>query len=634
MRHFFIVSLLLQTLVISAQEYAVSKIDPALLMNANAVIRSESYEVEVKAVDKMILKTRRAVTVFNKYGDHHPRPGNVYDNDSKIKKQQVVIYDKDGKEVRKIKKRDFEDRSLVSSNDLYSDNRLRFFDYTPIQYPYTLVYESEVHASSTIFIRSWEPISSFLVSVENSEYKLLNSANIPFRFEERNFEGLEIEKKNTQFDLHYIIKDLPAYRRENLSPDLNNFSPLLLVALNEFSLMGVKGKASNWKEFGQWQYENLLKGNNVLPQSTIKKIENLTAGVEDNLEKARIIYDYVQNNTRYISVQLGIGGWEPMPAAEVDKLGYGDCKALTNYTMALLETQGIPSNYAVIYGGEPKNIDPEFASMQGNHVILNLPDKEGDVWLECTSQTKPFDYMGDFTDNRNVLLVKPEGGEIISTTKYSTEENVQEVSGLIQLNPEGGFSAKINRKSAGVPYGNIYEIDRMKQKDQILYYKGACGNLRNLEIENVEFLDNRREKEFTEIIAFSGERLASKAGNRLLLPVNFLLPETVDLPRNENRKLPLEIKRGKLYKDYFEFRLPENFSIEAIPGPVTIEKDFGSYSLAVVIEEKDAAKVLKVERNYRLNEGRWEAREYENYRSFMNKIKALNNQKAVLISTN
>ncbi len=55
----------------------------------------------------------------------------------------------------------------------------------------------------------------------------------------------------------------------------------------------------------------------------------------------------MQDKTRYISVQIGIGGWKPMLADDVNKLGYGDCKGLTNYTKALLEAVDVPSYYTL-----------------------------------------------------------------------------------------------------------------------------------------------------------------------------------------------------------------------------------------------------------------------------------------------
>ncbi len=74
-------------------------------------------------------------------------------------------------------------------------------------------------------------------------------------------------------------------------------------------------------------------------------------------------------------------------------------KDLTNYTKALLDLVGVTSYYSHIDANsdEPVSFENDFASLeQGNHVILNIPNKDKDVWLECTSQTMPFGFLGDF----------------------------------------------------------------------------------------------------------------------------------------------------------------------------------------------------------------------------------------------
>jgi transglutaminase-like putative cysteine protease len=136
------------------------------------------------------------------------------------------------------------------------------------------------------------------------------------------------------------------------------------------------------REFGKWMHDQLLTGTEAVPQSTKEDVIRLTQGIDSNLEKARIVYQYIQDRTRYISIQIGIGGWKPMSAMEVDQLGYGDCKGLTNYTKSLMEIAGVDAYYTVVYGGkEIIDLDSEFSSLQGNHVILTLPtDGEPYFW--------------------------------------------------------------------------------------------------------------------------------------------------------------------------------------------------------------------------------------------------------------
>ncbi len=617
----------------SAQEknLSIDGIPPNLLANANAVIRNEVITVEVKAVNEMLVSTSRTVTVFNKYGDGAIAAGSFYDKSTKIKDQKATVYDAAGVEIKKFKQKDFKDVSAVSSNDLYSDNRIEYLDYTPQKYPYTVVYEGVTVSESTVFLQPWTPVRTYYVSVENSRYNFINPKNIPFRQEERNFEDLQIEKNTITGGFSYTLKNLSSYKREYLAPELENFSPQLVIALNEFSLVGVGGKATNWQDFGKWQYTNLLAGKNVIPEGTKAKLNNLTAGAKNNREKAEIIYNFVQENTRYISVQLGIGGWEPMLPEDVDRLGYGDCKALTNYTKALLETQGIESFYAVVHAGtEGKDISKDFASMQGNHVILNIPEEGEDIWLECTSQTTPFNYLGDFTDNRNVVLIKPEGGQIVRTKKYEYFENLQETFGEIVLEEAGNFKASVKRNSSGVNYGDIYHLMRLTEEKKTLHYKEEWGGFQNLSVNQIVHNNDRKNRIFSENLKIQGDKLATKAGSRILLPINFFAAETFSTPRSNDRKLPLELKRGFTYRDTYKYILPSGYETESIPESEKLENEFGSYSIQVNSLDENGKKILEVVREYIIFDGLWPAESYDTFRNFMNKINSLNNQKAVL----
>ena len=119
--------------------------------------------------------------------------------------------------------------------------------------------------------------------------------------------------------------------------------------------------------------DKLLSGTQELPEEVKTEITELTKDASSPIEKAKIVYNYMQNKTRYISIQVGIGGWKPMLAEDVDRLGYGDCKGLSNYTKALLDYVGVTSYYTVVYGGSDiRDIDSDFSSLQGNHAILSI----------------------------------------------------------------------------------------------------------------------------------------------------------------------------------------------------------------------------------------------------------------------
>ena len=133
-------------------------------------------------------------------------------------------------------------------------------------------------------------------------------------------------------------------------------------------------------------------------------------------------YEYVQSKTRYVSIQEGIGGLQPFPASIVDKYGYGDCKALSNYTVALLQEVGVKSFYTKIRAGEGEpDLLLDFPAQQTNHVVVAIPNDKDTIWLECTSQTNPFGYTGSFTGDRYALMITEEGGKIARTPSFSAK---------------------------------------------------------------------------------------------------------------------------------------------------------------------------------------------------------------------
>jgi len=40
-------------------------------------------------------------------------------------------------------------------------------------------------------------------------------------------------------------------------------------------------------------------------------------------------------------------------------------------------------------------------------MILYVPIANQDIWLECTSQKRPFAEIGSFTDDRDALIITP-----------------------------------------------------------------------------------------------------------------------------------------------------------------------------------------------------------------------------------
>ena len=600
------------------REYASLLIPSSLKENANAVVRDNSIEITIGGVDRMLVKKREVVTVLNKLGKVDARIVEGYDNDTKITNLSAIIYDAFGNQIKKYKERDFIDVSAVSGGTLYSDSRVKYVDYTPISYPYTLVFESEYKTSTTGFIPSWFPINGYHISVEKSKFLLKNPKGIKWRRKETNFEGFDIDKISSDTETSYLAKNEKALKYEENSTSYRDMLPKATVALNRFSLKGILGNYSNWKEFGFWMNSKLLNGRNSLEESTKIKIKNLVKGVENPIERAKIVYQFMQNKTRYISVQVGIGGWEPIAANQVDKMGYGDCKGLTNYTKSLMDVAGVESYYTIVYADEKRDIDKEFSSIQGNHIILNIPNKGNDVWLECTSQTMPFGFLGDFTDDRDVLVVMPEGGVIKRTTRYKDIENFQKTAATVQLKKDGSLTATLKRVSKGLQYDDKQGLISLTEEDLIKRYKSNVWSYNNnLEVNSVAIENDKDKVVFTEDLSVSIKNYAAINQGEYLFRVNIFNKIGYVPKRYRTRKLPLKISQGYKDIDALIIKLPDGYSLNNLPETKELSTEFGTYKITFT-KVDDAT--FKYQKSMVIKEGVYPKEEYKLYRSFRRSI--------------
>jgi len=615
------------TFISSAQEnYSIANLTAELIEKSNSVIIQQDIRVIMDDYDDMTIHEDKIMTILNEKGMSALDAYASYDKSTKIRNLKVTVYNALGSEIKTFKERDFMDVSAVSSVSLYTDDRVKYLEYTPASYPVTIHFEKETKTSNTAFIKSFTPYTNYYQSIKSSTFRIDNNSEIVLRFSENGFmEGVSIENENPNL-LTYSVSNLPSISREVYSPSFETFTPKVMFALQTFELEGEKGEVSNWQEFGLWQHENLLKGLDELPESTISEIKLLTQNFETTIEKDKAIYEYVQNNTRYISVQIGLGGWKPISAEEVDDKKYGDCKGLTNYTKALLNLVDIESNYCVVYSGpEIQDISEDFASLQGDHVILNIPqENEEDIWLECTSQDIPFNFLGTFTDDRKVLAVKPSGGEILRTPAYSEKENYQKTTAEINI-IEKAITADVKIKTRGKQYYNRYSLGGENEKDVNSHYLSYWDNLKEMTLISHEFSNNKEDVTFFEKVKLKADNYVKIYGNDLILDVNPFNKFQVNLPNYKVRQTPFNVSRGFVDEDEFTFNL-ENLTIDTELKDISLDSEFGLYQLSFELKDN----TLIVKRYFRLNKNNYQKSDYEKFVEFFSQISKYDNTKLSL----
>lgn len=602
--------------------------------NADAVIRQYEMQVHLLSRDRMDIRVKRLITVLNPSGNRHVNAVVGYDTSRKIRHLQARVFDALGNEVETIKERDFRDVSAVDGATLYSDSRIRYLEYTPVHYPYTLEFTYETSSPNTAILPSWYPVDDYRLSVQKSHYKI-TYASPELRPEcmERNLGGFEVQQSNAEGIIAYTATNIEALQEEAMSPAFIKRVPAVKARMLQFEYEGYAGRVGDWQAMGQWIYSHLLKGQDVLPETTRVKAQAMVQGLTDPLEKAKVIYEYVQKNTRYISVQVGIGGIKPVPAMEVDKVKYGDCKGLSNYTRALLQAVGVDAYYCHVEAGKDKvDFYESFADLaQGNHAILAIPDQDGYAWIDCTSQTLPFGFLGDFTDDRRVLMVTPDGGSLVRTPAYLDEQNSLQTQASCTLDPEGSLSGEVSLLSRGIQYDAHLAVESTGREERKRYYASYWPYLNNLKLAASHLENNREAVLFKEEVSLEAANYASRSGTLMLFRPNAFnrfdqIPE-----RHKTRMQPLEVQRGFLDEAHLSIQLPETYRLEALPQTTELHTAFGEYRMEASYD--NGSHRLMYKRKLLIRSGVFPKEDYEAYRGFLREIASADNAQVVLLKS-
>lgn len=598
--------------------------------NSNSVVLEEVMDIDARNIRKMKITTRRVVAVLNKLGIGDTRAYEFYNENSRIKKIEAEVYDAFGNRTARFKKKDFLDASRSGEN-MYADSRIMYLDYTPTSYPYIMVFESEIETGDSALIPDYHLLYGYAESVQKSEMTIHYNLESKVRFQGKNLEGHAISISETPGKLTIQAENIPAFRHEEHSPPESDIFPYVLLTFDSFQLKNVMASVSNWQDFGLWMDRALLADVNEIPEKTIAEVHRLIENETTQEAKARKIYQYVQDKVRYVSIQIGIGGWKPMPASDVDKLGYGDCKALTNYTKALLDAVGIPSYYTIVYAGETQqDIDEDFASLQGNHVILGIPDGENITWLECTSQKTPYGYIGSFTDDRNVIMITPQGGKLIRTKSYEAEENTQITHAKVEINSAGEVRTAFESTSNGLQYGEKYLLEKRKESEIDTYYKNRWSHINGFIIGEYEFLNNRENIQFTEILTMNLPIYTTSVGEDFLFAPNVFNRISEVPPQYTNRKQKLKINRGYIDEDFISIEISPEMRVEKLPDSVSIEKPFGTYNMSLF---KVTDTYISYHRKLHLKKGEYSPEDYESFRLFLREVSQADRLKILLTKT-
>lgn len=395
----------------------------------------------------------------------------------------------------------------------------------------------------------------------------------------------------------WVLSDVGAIKPEyNMPPRAGVVGQMIVSLLPQGG--GQNKGFVDWNDMGRWE-DRLAQGRRDASAEIKQKVAALTGSSSTNLAKMRALAQFVQKEIRYVAIQLGIGGWQPHPAAEIFVHHYGDCKDKATLMSSMLKEIGVESYYLSV-NTTRGIITPETpATRWFDHEILavRLPEDAKDPSLvavlehpklgrllifDPTDEWTPYGQLRGPLQSNYALLVTPDGGELIKLPQLPTSMNGVERTARLTLDSAGTLRGEFvdQRNGDYAMYQRAAlksvskDADRIKPIETLVSHSLPTFQITKASVLNL----NQTDQPFKYVYSLLAEKYAKTTGNLLLVRPRILGFNSSDLlETKEPRKFPVEFDGPVKNTDVFEIALPAGYEVDDLPPPVNADYSFASY---------------------------------------------------------
>ena len=594
-----------------------------VLLAQRATIDEMDVEVVCSGSRQAVCHRRVVTTIHSEKGADMANFVCSLGKTDQLKQFSGTAVDLSGRILRKFKKSDLE-RSEFSSH-LAVDAYILNLPYVPPSYPVTITYDWMIQYNDDLLeFPSFIPQTSYDVNVRQAHYHLSMPPSFQYLRVLQNIDetALQTSADGKAQVIEFFLKDMPAIEKVEYGLPIQERIPFARFMPLQFYFFGTEGDLQSWQSYGSWVY-GLLQGRDQLPQNIARQVHQLIDGCTTDRERVERIYQFLAQTTRYVSIQMGIGGHQPAPAAEVARTGYGDCKGLSMYMHALLKEAGITSYYTEI-GTNYRHLLPDIpCTGMLNHVILQVPLSGDTLWIECTNPKLPLGYVHEDIAGHDAVLITPSGGQLCRLPVYADSLNAQLSVANIELHADGSAHVQLRQESWLRQFETLLPLLELSPDNQ----KRAAGQLFRLPQVTFSQLEMTTSGNtfLIKADAFS-RRYASPTGSRLFVPL-CPLHQNAGVSSTDKRMEPMCFVSGFEDIDTITFHIPDGYVVESVPASQAFQQPFGEFAQQISLEDDR----LSVINRLVVRAGTYPPQAYVTFCDFQKKVASAYSAKVVLI---
>jgi uncharacterized protein DUF3857 len=602
-----------------------------------AILLSET-ETTVKDSGETVTRERRVIKVLRSGGREHAYQGVPFDEETKLSYFKGWSISPRGVEYE-AKKEDVVEVAGGEGFEIYSDEKAKVMRIPGVDVGTVVGVEWEQKRHPYTFEDQWffqrsEPIAL-------ARFILHLPAGWEFRASWIHHADQAPQIQGNTYT--WELSDLPRIENEAEMPHWRALAGQLIVTY--FSEKTRGRDYSSWNDFAAW-YSQLTSGMRDPSPALQQKVRELAPAAMPLLDRISVLARFAQRDVRYAAIEIGIGGFQPHPAAQVFANRYGDCKDKVTVLSAMLSQIGVKSYYVPVHTDRGIYTEKTPPTNAFNHVILaiQLPDgsfggtfpalyehpKLGHLLIfDPTSRVVPLGQIPYYEQDNYGLLVTDQGGELIHLPLSPPEFNRMTRTATLTLMPDGSLKGEVqevrtgNQAAAGrYIFEHQTNSDRRKILEHFLGRVLGAFQLDSVEAENLDEID----KDLVVRYKFSAEHYAKNAGPLLLVRPRVIGEKLGSLDMSKLRHYPYEFDAPTLQTDTFEFKLPDGYKVDELPNAAKATFAFGEYNSKV----ENAGSQLKYSREYKINSVRVPAERINELGKFFYQINQDERSMAVL----
>jgi len=206
----------------------------------------------------------------------------------------------------------------------------------------------------------------------------------------------------------------------------------------------------SWQVIAHW-YQGLAAGQMAVSPEIKDTVKTLTAGKTTDTDKARAIYYWVEGQTRYVALELGLSAFQPHPAADVCRNRYGDCKDMATLLLTMLHEAGIKTAWPVLLGaGSTRAVQDYLAAPSFfNHAIVRADIDGKPYWFDSTAAMCPFGAIPGGDRGVDAFVIRNGTGSFEVIPVGTPEQNSETTTTTADLHADGSAECRTTMSLSG-----------------------------------------------------------------------------------------------------------------------------------------------------------------------------------------